>query len=337
MRQLFNGEDDPDQRAAMAQLFHTFALHTLKQTGQEALAPPKFDLVKAKKAKATEGSDDPFENEEDSGNADTTTSSDRTDEEDLEEDVDEVAFTATKKGKSGKKPNQKTKKLQPVEFALSDDLTIAVIEKARDRFLAVITKLEISIMKDNKASTVEFTKQEALTVTNFFFSDLLGKDLRARMKTIITYYTSRAEEGIPIGAGSIASELSKDRSYPSSLRRFYIVFSAAHRQRLSSATHYATWQKHVRSLELYNEFIRLHQEAVEKEPALVAFLEKSGLSPARGRDYRTLVNEHLCATLHIDSVNVLQNTTQAAKGIRALVDHFGDGILVMLPAGAENK
>jgi hypothetical protein len=112
---------------------------------------------------------------------------------------------------------------------------------------------------------------------------------------------------------------------------FNLVFSAAHQQRLSSATQYATWQKHVRSLDLYNEFTRLQQEAVKKEPALVTFLEKSGLSPARG-DYRTLVNEHLCATLHIESVNVLQNTTQAAKGIRALVDHFGDGILVMLPA-----
>lgn len=338
MRELFNSEDDPNQRAVMAQLFHTFALQALKQTDQEELALPKFELTKPRKAKAAKELKDLFF-EEDNHDEDTTANSDSGNEEDVrreEIEIEDMTFTAAKKGEP-KEATRELVMLAPVQFALSDDLTIAVIQNARDRFLEAITKLHTSIVKDNRASTVRFTNQEALTVTNFFFSDLLGKDLRARMNTIITYYTSRAEEGIPIGAGSIASELSRDRNYPISLRRLYSVFSTAHQQRLSSATQYAIWKKHVWSLNLYNEFTRLHQEAVQKEPALVAFLEKSSISPARGRDYRTLVNEHLCATLHIESVNVLQNTTQAAKGIRALVDHFGDGILVMLPASAENK
>jgi hypothetical protein len=149
MARLINNEEDPDQQASIVQTFHTFIQEVMKKTGQEILAPPKFELPETKAGPVNE-IDDTSEDGED-GEDDRDTEGE--DEEELEEE--EITYTARKGGTKKKQPDSQAKgllKLPPVKFALSEDMDIAVIQKARDKFLAAILKLETPIMKNNKTS-----------------------------------------------------------------------------------------------------------------------------------------------------------------------------------------
>jgi len=62
------------------------------------------------------------------------------------------------------------KGLLSIKFNLSEAVNIAYITGARDKFFAAVRLLKFNALINNKKTVIRVTKDNAIKITNFFFS-----------------------------------------------------------------------------------------------------------------------------------------------------------------------
>jgi len=62
------------------------------------------------------------------------------------------------------------KGLLPIKFNLSKAINITYITGARDKFFAEVRLLKFNALMNNKKTVIKVTKDNAIKITNFFFS-----------------------------------------------------------------------------------------------------------------------------------------------------------------------
>ena len=62
------------------------------------------------------------------------------------------------------------KGLLPIKFNLSEAINITCITGARDKFFTEVRLLKFNALINNKKTVIKVTEDDAIKITNFFFS-----------------------------------------------------------------------------------------------------------------------------------------------------------------------
>ncbi|XTI94613.1 hypothetical protein V2W45_1335988 [Cenococcum geophilum] len=81
------------------------------------------------------------------------------------------------------KPRKKG--LLPIKFNLSEAVDIIYITGARDEFFAAVRLLKFDVLTNNKKTVIRVTKDDAIKITNFFFSQIMGKPALSRLSLLM--------------------------------------------------------------------------------------------------------------------------------------------------------
>jgi hypothetical protein len=231
--------------------------------------------------------------------------------------------------------------LQDIEWALSDKISRVDLQKCRDEFYTQLEAIEVEKSKDNKKQAATSKKNNlrmVIEITKFFFNEVMGPDAFTRVGSIITDYNARIEDQIGSNAVTRAIYLASINGIPTVIRSFYTSFANAERFNANSNSNYARLLKSTYDVELYRNFLAIHDSAEKRDPSLIQFLESKGLKTGLGRSYRSLVMKYMQKELGFDEERTeLQNRCQAGQGLAQVVEHFGEGALLLLPSGAATK
>jgi hypothetical protein len=228
--------------------------------------------------------------------------------------------------------------LQDIEWALNDKISRVDLQNRRDEFYRQLEAIEVEKSKDNKKQSATSKKNNlrvVIEITKFFFNEVMGPDAFTRVGSIITDYNARIEDQIGFNAVTRAIYLASINDIPTVIRSFYTSFANAERFNSNSISNYARLLKSKYDVELYKSFLALCDAAEKKDPSLIQFLESEGLKTGLGRTYRSLVTKYIQRELGFDEERTeLQNRCQAGQGLAQVVEHFGEGVLLLIPSVA---
>jgi len=77
------------------------------------------------------------------------------------------------------------KGLLPIKFNLSETVDIACITGARDKFFATVHFLKFNAFTNNKKTVMKVTEDDVIKITNFFFSQIMGKPALNRLSLLV--------------------------------------------------------------------------------------------------------------------------------------------------------
>ena len=243
-------EGNDMQRRAIINTVERFTQSLIERMAPERITQPDFGRA------TSNDTNNPFGDLPDNDNDDVSSKSE--DElEDTDNDASEsspvdVQFSAKRYRKTTKKDTG-SDTLIPIKLALSSQLGVPELEVACDDFFNWLSTLQVRVRVDNKVRTKNFDKLEAIAITNFFFTEVMGPDARRRLVSLITYYNNHKDELVDVGAGARAERLALDIATPPAIRRFYRSFLRAHRQKINTQTIYALFMRSVTNLELYTK------------------------------------------------------------------------------------
>jgi hypothetical protein len=260
-----------------------------------------------------------------------------------------IARVRTESGKiseSNKKSNisrsklvaSQGKSLTDVQYSMTLTVDLAKVHELRNNFHAKLQALQVDIRKSQKAKTDCFTAQEATSITNFFFAELVGTAPK-RLKKLVEGYQCSKEERIGFGSLLEAENLAQDKEVPSQLRDYLASFSRVIRntnqgqaigEGISRYGHIEGLMENVHMRKLYRNIV---DAADAKEPNLTAYLQQAGYSTATGRTWKSEANRFLREKLRISS-SALNNFVLEAEVVSNMVHTFGTGILLILPDNA---
>jgi hypothetical protein len=197
----------------------------------------------------------------------------------------------------------------------------------------------LDINKNGRKVLTQFTSTEAIAITNFFFTEVMGPETYTRVANIAQYYnTNRSPDNISQATAVRAALLANDETIPGPLKSFYASFSLVHRLMVNTNTNYGSLIRTISTVDLYNKWQGLRKLARKGNANIIEFLNKQGLYTRPGVDLHSLVNQYLSNALGFgNNTNTLQNTCQAAQGISYLIEQFGDGIVIFLPTSASTR
>ncbi|XTI94612.1 hypothetical protein V2W45_1335987 [Cenococcum geophilum] len=67
------------------------------------------------------------------------------------------------------------KVLLPITYGLTEAYSVEYITEARDDFFAAIREVYFTVIRDNKAESIDISDEKAVNITNFFFYHTMGK------------------------------------------------------------------------------------------------------------------------------------------------------------------
>jgi hypothetical protein len=285
--------------------------------------------------------------------------SDAAEDPDISSDVDGLYDSAPPEtpSKSPRKPTEKptakstgekVAKKEPTELVrlthgISEGYDADAINTARDSFvdlLLAIHQREVHIKVNNQDKLLSFSEADVISMANFFFFDMLGTPARKRFQQIIKQYTTLGEDGLDMGVAARAATLARDTARLPQLSDFYTTFSRsqARHKALKTTSTYEMLMKQVADVEMYNAYIALRELGRDNDVTLVEFLAAAGLTISKGRGHVSIINEYLCQELDIayDSAD-FSNLCMSARSIAQMVDQWGYGILLFIPAKSSTK
>lgn len=243
--------------------------------------------------------------------------------------------TADKAG-NGKK-GKRNEELLPIKMALTENVLVQDMTVRRDLFCTKLQDMRISVRKNFATEEARFSLEEAITLTNFFFGEMMGPHAHQRLIKLLKFYQTPGEDDIDVGAAARAKLLAKDVQKPEKVRDFFASFGTAQQEKVNSMSNYASFTRMLTMMELYRNWSALRDAATGREKEVVELLHSRGYKPTKGRNYRNLVNEFLTAELELSSTDKLINDCQVGMGISGLADEFSEGVVLLLPAGAGSR
>ncbi len=284
------------------------------------------------------GSDDEDEEEEGASKEDGDKEDDEEGDEDDDNDEDgdgemqDVVFPG--EGKQG--GAEARSRLEKLTLAMTAETDAQHLSAARDVFLEKLEKMKVKVATNNSQKTVGFTAGEAVEIANFFFAEMMGPKALGRLGGLIRLYSLKDEDGMDHGVAARAHALSKMDENPAPIRAFYHAFSSAQSTHIHSSSGLAHMAQIGSSLRLLERYNRLRDLAAAKDTDLIGFLRGRGYSTRRGVNWQSCIVKYLADSLEIPN-STLQNRCQAAQGVAALKDQFGNGIIPVLPIGTMNR
>src|SRR6266567_1016742 len=80
------------------------------------------------------------------------------------------------------------KGLLPIKFNLSETVDITCITGARDEFFATVRFLKFDAFMNNKKTVMKVTEDDVIKITNFFFSQIMGKPVLNCLSSLVQLY-----------------------------------------------------------------------------------------------------------------------------------------------------
>lgn len=230
------------------------------------------------------------------------------------------------------KREREPKQLVELELGLNEGVPVPTLVSRRDAFRAQVLELRIHITRDLIPETTSFSELEAIQVTNFFFTEVMGLAAYNRAADIVNFYRSH-RQGADVQVAARASSLSEVKRLPDAVRAFYSSFAEWKKEDLTNLS-YKDFLKHVASIKMWYKWDALRQLAIQKDPAIIQFLNEQGYFTSPGKDYRTLVNDYLITALDKPT---LASDCQSAHGLVQMVECFGPAVTLLLPGNAHRK
>ncbi|XTI96197.1 hypothetical protein V2W45_1337275 [Cenococcum geophilum] len=208
------------------------------------------------------------------------------------------------------------KGLLPIKFNLSKAVNIAYITGARDEFFAVVRLLKFNALTNNKKTVIRVTKDDAIKITNFFFSQIMGKLVLSRLSLLIQLYNKHDDHELDKEVAERAQEAAR-RTINYTLKHF---FETVKKSKIYIICIY---------IELTDAYIKLIKEAIctskatkeekAKKKALKTELRLKGCPTAKGKGLKSAMIQYIYRELVIER-NILDYRTQCGKSVKSLVD-----------------
>ncbi len=222
--------------------------------------------------------------------------------------------------------------LSVLTLPMSSRVGVEQLSIIRDEYYRSLMNSKFNVRKNNKLQDESFSDVDAVQMTNLFFNDLIGPEALKRIANIIKHY-NRPDNGV----ARRAEKLSYAADIPlEEVREFFHAYSKAQRAQNGTGSVFFKMQRTVWGLELLQHLTRLRQMARDKHPDLLMFLRDRNYHPERGVSWVSVVLRFLAESLVLDRI-ALRNTFQAAYGTAELVEHYGLGIIPILPSNASKK
>lgn len=255
--------------------------------------------------------------------------------------------TTRKSSKAGRPRGSARSSVQPprkpgATLAISSDCGLTELSAIRTRFEAELLQISLA-SRDGSAKSHGFTEEEAADLTGFFFDDIMGPVSLQRLIGLVKSYTptdggdgeSGDDDKTDAGALVRLKKIAHDKQAPLVIRRFFGTFH--HHQRLQNTNAVMVHlQQIIDSRELLLNYERVRTHVEDRDVATLNYLTEKGMTVGVGRGWSTVAIDFLADRVQIKR-STFVNMCERAKGINTLVDHFGEGILPLLPPGSMHR
>lgn len=237
-----------------------------------------------------------------------------------------------RKGKGGQASGDVShrNRLHAITLDLSSDGNRTTLAAAQNGFYQDLQSLHVQVKIDNKLKTCSFTEEEAIAITNFFFDDVMGSKAYTRLQRFIKIYTTLSQDGTNQRTVTRAELAACDAALPLQIRKFFSTFARAQQTKSNQNPELAAFRHVQLAMELLQEYNSLREAARKKDKDLIESLLRAGWKPARGVSWTSVVIKCLASEVGM-TTTALQNICQSAQGVQTLADHFGAGIICVLP------
>jgi len=165
------------------------------------------------------------------------------------------------------KREREPKQLVELELDLDEGVPVPTLVSRRDDFRAQVLQLRIQITRDLIPETTSFSKLEAIQVTNFFFTEVMGLAAYNRAADIVNFYRSH-RQSVDVQVVARAACLADVKTLPDAVRAFYSSFAEWKKEDLTNPS-YTDFLKHVTSIKMWHRWDALRQLAIQKDPAII--------------------------------------------------------------------
>ena len=210
------------------------------------------------------------------------------------------------------------------------------LAKSRDAFLEDILALTMQSknMEGGEESRKLMSTKKAYEITNFLFGDLMGSKMVMRVKELGRYYTPKGES-FDGRAAEHAERVALDKKQPTQVRKLFSLFAKAQRSKPKCA--YLGGLKEICAhLELLEEYDALLQAVRDGVRELTALLEAVGPTTRQGVSWATPVSRYLGEMVGMSGAQ-FQNACRRAQGVKSLKEHFGQGVICVIPPGGMSR
>ena len=108
---------------------------------------------------------------------------------------------------------------------ISNNQNVNNITTIRDKFFIVVYGLIVKIKKNNKNIIKEITEEEAVNITNFFFSQIIGRPALSYLSLLIQLYNKYSNGKPDKGVSKRANKAAKNTKH-TTLKYFFITIGA---------------------------------------------------------------------------------------------------------------
>lgn len=108
---------------------------------------------------------------------------------------------------------------------ISNNQNVNNITTIRDEFFAIVYGLTVKIKKNNKNIIKEIIEEEAVNITNFFFSQIIGRLVLSHLSLLIQLYNKYSNGKLDKGVSKRANEAVKNTKH-TTLKHFFITIGA---------------------------------------------------------------------------------------------------------------
>lgn len=150
--------------------------------------------------------------------------------------------------------------LVELELGLDERVLVTTLVSRRDDFRAQVLQLRMEITRDLIPETASFSELEAIQVTNFFFTDVMGLAAYNRAADIVNFYQAKGQSA-DVRVAARASSLADQNTYPAAVRAFYSSF-AEWKKEDATNINYTGFLKHVASIKMWYRWDALRQLAI---------------------------------------------------------------------------
>ena len=184
---------------------------------------------------------------------------------------------------------------------ISNNQNINNITTTRNNFFAVVYSLIVKIKKNNKNIIKEITEEEAVNITNFFFSQIMGRPALNYLFLLIQLYNKYSNSELDKGVSKRANKAVKNTKY-AIFKHFFITIGAITR---ASRPNNSIIQQiyYIYTLkDLAKAYIKLITKVStkkltiirkEKKKRLLEELKSQGYSTDIGQGQKTAVNKYI--------------------------------------------
>lgn len=214
---------------------------------------------------------------------------------------------------------------------ITDICNVKLLTRQRNAFFSALKSLKAPGLKNLAYHEFTFSTQMATNITNFLFSDLMGTKAFQNLIALIREYQGTDKEGNPYGAALRARNLGRDLQVPEEMRQVYFDIGELLGSKRTEQSALTRFMMYMTYEELATHHNALVQACETDRQSIREYIRSTGYEIQQGKKLLDIMLEFMVQDLGLPKLgDFLQN----AKMIVEISDHFGSGVLLLLPKGA---